>query len=807
MKSTAVAVIFLLLGHGLIAQEGGKVVVAERVRGSITIDGLLREADWQRARPIDDFVQFDPNEGEEPTERTVVLVLYDDNALYIGAVLYDSNPRGIVGQLSRRDRPTHADRFEVLIDSNTDRRSAYRFAVNVSNVQQDGIYSHDGRRYDSDWDAVWESQTARIARGWSVEMRIPFTALRFERQDGEYEWGINFRRFVARKNEEIHWVYVPRREEGLVSRFGTLRGIEAINPPLHVEVLPYVVSHGRRQSDGLPRVTERDVIANAGVDLKLGLAPNTVLDIAINPDFGQVEIDQSIINLTAFETFYPEKRPFFLEGADLFRFGSTFDGRQTFLFYSRRIGKPPPQPQPGPGQEFVEFVEMPQATTILGATKLTSRTTGGLSVGILSALTNSEEAIVRTAEGDRLRIPVEPRGLHNVLRMRQDILDNSAVGVMMTGVIRDGMETPVSGGIDWNLRFRQNTYVMDGFVAGTRTTGPAGESIEGWAGRLYLAKPSGTHWLASANYDFFSRDFNPNDIGYLRRADYQGVWADIYYKDDFARGMFRRYVVRLAAESRWNMDGFPIKQDSRLSLFSWYRNFWSSSISYQFNFSSYDDFETRGLDLYRRPAYHQILGWFYSDPRHRVVWYPTFDVRWNEYEWRQFYVTMDFDLRPFPWMEITPAVGYLRSIREEAWFRNITDPDLGTISLFADRDVNQADISLRGIVTLTPRLSVQFFTQVLIHQRWFENTRYLAAPDDLRPYNFQESDLNYYAFNANIILRWEFLPGSTLFIVWTQERDDFGLRYDENFRELFRNTFRTPMENVFLIKLNYWFSV
>lgn len=815
MKNLTLIIVIINLGQILYAQIGEKYVVADYAKGSVTIDGYLHEAAWHRAQAVDDFIQYDPDEGAEPTERTSVFIMYDDNALYIGAILYDSIPDGIVGQLSRRDRSTHADRFEVLIDSNNDRLTAYRFAVNVSNVQEDGVYSHDGARYDRDWEAVWESSTARIDSGWSVEMRIPFTALRFDKRDGEYRWGINFRRFIARKNEEVQWIVVSREETGprsqfLVSRFGVIHGMENINPPLHIEILPYAVSQGRRQSDQLPQVSERDITGNVGVDVKFGLATNTMLDLAINPDFGQVEIDQSIINLTAFETFYAEKRPFFLEGADIFRFGSTYDGRQMRLFYSRRVGRRPPRPRLDTGQRFIE---MPQATTILGAAKLTSRTTGGLSVGALSALTDREDALILTPDGDRLRQLVEPLGSYNVLRMRQEILANSAVGVMATGVMRDGMETAVSGGMDWNLRFRGNEYVVDGFVAGTRTA-QNGNPLEGWAGRLYVAKPSGRHWLASANYEYFSRDFNPNDIGFRQRADYQGVWADVYYKEDYASGILRRYVTRLAAESRWNIDGRPIKQDSQFSVFSEYSNFWASYTSYQYNFSSYDDFETRGMELYKRPDYHILNGWIRTDARNAVVVYPRYDIRWADYGMFDMYFLLDFDVRPSPSVEISPAVGWFRSQEYEAWFRNINDNELGWISLFGDRDVDQLDVSLRGIITLHSRLSIQFFTQVLISRVWYKNPRYLAAPNDLRPYDYEEDhpvyrnpDFNYQGFNANIIMRWEFRPGSTIYIVWTQERDGFHTRIDQPFRDSFRDTFRTPMDNVFLIKLNYWFSV
>jgi hypothetical protein len=799
-----------ILAEMLPAQNGEKVIVAERLQRSIHIDGVLNEPEWQRAQSVSDLIQYDPREGAEPTERSVILVMYDDNALYIGAILFDSNPRGIVGQLSRRDRSTHADRFEVLIDSNNDKMTAYRFAVNVSNVQEDGIYSNDGARYDPEWDAVWASGAARIGRGWSVEMRIPFTALRFDRANGEYRWGINFRRFIARKHEEIHWIMVPREETGLVSRFGMLRGIENINPPLHVEVLPYVVSQGRRQSDALPQISERDITANAGVDLKLGLAPNTTLDVAINPDFGQVEIDQSIINLTAFETFYPEKRPFFLEGANLFRFGSTFDGREMLLFYSRRIGRRPLEPYLEPGQEFIE---MPQATRILGAAKLTGRTTGGLSVGAMSVLTNQEEAIIRTGEDDRLRVPVQPRGSHNVLRIKQEVMDNSAVGVMMTTVGRDGLQPAYSGGVDWNLRFRNNEYVIDGFVAGARSVNN-GSISEGWAGRMFFTKPSGRHWLASMNYEFYTPDFDVNNIGFIRRADYHSLWGDVYYKEDFAVNPLRRYIMRLSAETRWNFNEDPIKKDIRYTFYTEFTNFYATSIYYQYNFSTFDDVETRGLDLYKRPVYHTVEGWTRTDLRNPVVLYPVYTIQWNDRGWWEYYVKLDFDIRPSPSINLSPAIGWLRSSGFEAWFWNMFDADLGVISLFGDRDIDQIDLSFRGIITLRADLSVQFFTQVLLSTVWYDNIRYLAEPENLEPYEYDredpflyDPDFNFQGFNANIIIRWEFMRGSTLFLVWTQQRDGFHNRIHQPFRDTFLDTFRTPMDNVFLLKLNYWFSL
>jgi hypothetical protein len=811
MKTLLCALLLFSSSFYLAANTRNKTIAAQRATSTISIDGHLNESDWSDAESISDFLQYDPDEGLPPTERTVVMVLYDDHSLYIGAVLFDSDPSGIKGQLSRRDRYTHADRFEILIDSNNDKQTAYHFAVNVSEVQQDGIYSHDGARYDVNWDAVWESSTAILRRGWSVEIRIPLSSIRFDRMDGEYRWGINFRRFIARKNEELHWVMVPRAEPGLVSRFGTLRGINDIARPLHVEVLPYIVSKGWYQSSSLPQISENNLTGNAGVDLKLGLTTNTTLDVAINPDFGQVEIDQAIINLTAFETFYAEKRPFFIEGSDLFRFGSTYDGRHLRLFYSRRVGRRPLQPWIG---ENESFVELPQVTTLLGAAKLIGRTPKGLSFGALSAITAQEEAVVRIASGDKREIIVQPRGAYNAFRIKQDVLSSSSVGMMMTAVARDEWRPAITGGVDWNLRLFDNTYSFDGFVTASRTE-RNNEMLEGTAGRFYFARPSGKNWLGSINYEFFSPEYNINDGGYNQRTDYRGGWFDVYYKDDFASRPFRRYRLRWAAESLWNYAGYNIKKDTQVTLYGLFTNFYSGLISYEYNFSSYDDVETRGEGLYRRPVFHKIESWLSTDLRRSIIAYPVFTYLWNEFGWREFYFVFDFDVRPTPYIEISPAIGFLRSKRYEAWITNVDDNSLGVISLFADRDIDQVDLSFRGIITLRPNLSVQFFTQVLISRVWYNDIRRLDSPEAFAEYpefnpanpSYFNPDFNRQIFNANIVLRWEYTRGSTLFLIWTQNRDDYHSRIHQPFGDTFKDTFRTPMNNILMAKFTYWFSV
>jgi hypothetical protein len=380
-------VALVILGDFLFAGTSLKVVTAARTEHAILLDGELSEPAWQMAPPVLDFTQFDPSEGSLPTEITSVRVLYDDNALYVGVVCYDAHPDAIVQQLTRRDRTSEADRFTVSIDSYHDHQTAFVFSTNVNGVQGDGILSQDGSVYDLSWDAVWSVKTRTYLDGWSAEMRIPYNALRFVHQNSdELEWGVNFRRYISRKHETDEWVMVPRSERLQISHWGHLRGLRNISPPLHLNVSPYVSSTSTRQSAAASRPAQADNKFLGGFDLKYGVARNFTLDATVNPDFGQVEVDQAVLNLTVFETRYPEKRPFFVEGSQLFTFGAGVDNTSLPLFFSRRIGKRPTDAFSFSTPAGGSVEENPLVTTILGAAKVSGRSNGGLSLGALTAL-------------------------------------------------------------------------------------------------------------------------------------------------------------------------------------------------------------------------------------------------------------------------------------------------------------------------------------------------------------------------------------------------------------------------------------
>ena len=806
----------------ILGGTSSKSVVATRVPTPPRIDGILADSQWQAAVPASGFEQFDPNEGAPSTEQSTVRVLYDDNSLYVGVMCYDADPAGIVKQLTRRDRPGQTDKFSVIIDSYHDHSTAFLFSGTVSGVQADGILSQDGRAYDVQWDAVWEYDARVTPEGWSAEFKIPFSALRFSGEDREYIWGVNFRRYIARKNETDEWVMVPRKETpigviSIVSKIGHLSGIKDIHPPLHLEVLPYQVTKANYLSQPDPYPLRKELKGTGGLDLKYGVTNNFTLDMAINPDFGQVEVDQAILNLSVFETFYPEKRPFFLEGSQLFSFGNVFDNQQLRIFYPRRIGKKPVgQADPG-----YLLTESPQLTTILGAGKFTGKTDNGLSLGVLSAATDNEEGVQQDSAGHAKSLLFEPRASYNVVRLRQDVLENSFVGMIATGTFKDQSFHPAfSGGFDWNLRGDGGDYGVDGYLALSHSVSPLAypdaNPVTGGAGKIGLGKLADEHWLAFSLYDFSTRNFWIDDLGFYSQPREQGGYSEISYKEDHALAPVRRYVLDANSTYRWNWDG--INTLDRLELdASWeFRNFWSAIISYDRDFPAYDDLYRGMVGLYHRPSGNSITTTVQSDARQQVSFLLNTGYRSFSKGAQTILSTLELTYRPSSVLEFNPAITLARTRSEEAWpVYFYTD---GGSNLFGDRDIDEYDISLRGIVTFTRTTSLQFFTQVLLAKGSYVNFKRLlpSDPDLLPTYDYQHSaasasqgspDFNEKTLNANVVFRWEYLPGSTIYFVWTQARfgntDVLNKRFSDNFSE----TFRLPMDNVILAKISYWWSL
>src|SRR5437868_12263712 len=368
---------------------------ASRLTGSISIDGKLDEPAWATATPSSDFTQSYPKVGAKPTDPTEVRVLYDDDALYVGVRMFDTRPDSIAAQLARRDASgIYSDWLHVMVDSYRDRRTSFRFSVNPRGVQKDVLEFDDRNGEDLNWDAVWQVATRIDSIGWTAEYRIPFSQLRFggAQQGAERIWGFQVMRDVARRNERDSWSPWKTTDPGFVSFEGDLAGLVDVPTPSRLEVMPYLSTKLTRApgDPANPFYKTNAAKPSAGADVTYGLPGGLTLTASVNPDFGQVEVDPAVVNLSAYETFFPEKRPFFVEGANIFNIGSINGGPgygNQQIFYSRRIGRPP--------QRFVsgQFVDAPDATTIIGAAKVTGKV-GGWTVGLLNALTAEEKARV-----------------------------------------------------------------------------------------------------------------------------------------------------------------------------------------------------------------------------------------------------------------------------------------------------------------------------------------------------------------------------------------------------------------------------
>jgi hypothetical protein len=472
--------------HPTYAQTNGQTVARKRIVAvrvnphSPKIDGKLDDEVWRTAEFARDFTQKEPTAGEAARHRSEVAFVYDDDALYVGARLHCTNPDGILSTVARRDNAGTSERIIVSLDTYNDSRTAYSLAVTASGVRADYYHPTDSEtnRY-YDWDPVWEAQTARDAQGWTAEMRIPFTQLRFRNNDVQV-WGINMNRWVPTGNEDSYWIMVPKDVNGWSSRMGELVGIEGIKPSRRIEIMPYVAgdalfNKGAVDADD-PFHDGSEFEGRAGADFKMGVGPNLTLEGTVNPDFGQVEADPAVVNLSAFETVFDERRPFFLEG------GQLLSGGGASYFYSRRIGARPRLTPQG------DFMSTPKSTSILGAAKLSGRLDSGLKVGVLGAFSQHEKADVY-ANGEFKEVSVEPATGYGVLRLQQELgPSGSTGGIVLTGVERDldnGSELDammrrraITGGTDWNLRFKESTYEL-GANAGFSHVEGSPQSIRG----------------------------------------------------------------------------------------------------------------------------------------------------------------------------------------------------------------------------------------------------------------------------------------------------------------------------------------
>ena len=777
-----------------------KSITAVRANPSAKIDGILDEDFWQKAPRSGDFIQFQPDEGEPASESTFVRVAYDDEALYVGMEMYDSEPDKIISRLTRRDRWVETDLVNVIIDSHHDHQTAYAFTVYVSGTQRDGYYYNDNWN-DHNWDAVWESATRITDWGWTAEIKIPFHCLRFACEENPV-WGFYCSRSISRKNELDRWIYIPESASGFVSHFGHLKGLKNLTPSRRLEILSYVVSYEQTEAKSQGNPDGRDFFGNFGFNLKYGITSNITLDATVNPDFGQVEQDETILNLSTFETWYPEKRPFFLEGFKIFE--TPFD-----LFYSRRIGKSPS----GWPDNVDYYINRPSATTILFAGKVSGKTKGGTSIGILEAVTQKEKAEFMHDDGYSTKEVIEPEANYFITRVMQDVLKNSTVGIMATAVNQKSFHPAYTGGADWNLRFHDGDYQCRGQIMGSKT----GLQEDGWGGMLSFGKEGGEHIRGSIGVEYLDRGLDLNHLGFLRRADYKEIWGWVQYKTTKQWWIVRKTWNNLNICLSDNLSGVKLTRGGNFNNSIELVNFWNLGGGIWTDFDNiYSDRETRGGTPAPIPIGTNWWLWLNTDSRKWWQVNPYFEMG-DTWDGHFKAYSLWVNLQPKSNIEISGGPGYYRSEGVSRWLTYLEDVDGNrTDEIFGEQYMERFDMTVRATYTFTKNLTLQIYVQPFMAAVDYKNFKKLVPPDDFEYVDTSvydendednQPDFNWKSFNSNVVLRWEYRPGSTLFLVWTQSRETENGLGDFRFRRDWDNLFDTVPGNTFLIKVNYWWNL
>jgi hypothetical protein len=836
------------------------------------IDGLMNDVCWNTVEWTTNFIQSQPEENKPPAQQTAFKVLYDNDNLYMFFRAYDTEPGKISKIISRRDNFV-GDMIFVEIDSHFDKQTDFLFCASASGAKSDAAISDDGKNEDDNWNPIWYMKTSIDDKGWCAEMKIPLSQLRFGKNK-EQIWGLQVTRNIYRLQERSQWQYIPKGSPGVIHLFGELHGINDIKPKPQIELMPYTVARTERfeKIEGDPFKTGKLSKISAGLDGKIGLTNDFTLDFTINPDFGQVEADPSEVNLSAFESYFSEKRPFFIEGRNIYQ----FQPNQTIvihnmyadnLFYSRRIGR---YPQYYPAVGANQYVKMPESTTILGAMKISGKTKKGLSIGILESLTSNEDAIIDSA-GVRRKEVVEPLTNYFVGRVQQDFKKGQTIlGAMFTSVNRN-INTPAldflhkaayTAGIDIQHYWKERTWYVAGNAEFSDVKGAPQSiiasqtssaryyqrpdanylsvdssltSLAGYGGTVKFGKSSKKRIQFETSMTVRSPGLEFNDIGYMRYSDviHQGTWVAYYLRNPF--WIFNNFFLNTNYWMYWNFSGKLLSTNTNINFNSQFKNKWR--INGQFNRQSENTSTTflRGGPSFINPGSTSFNLNLSTDQSKKLSFflgnYHGFgDV--NSTRGDEYYAEVNY--RPSNSISISfePDYGIQNS---KLQYVTTTGIDGNPLYLFSKLNQKTISFTFRINYTINPELSIEYYGQPFISAGKYSAFKKITQPDadkftdrfyeftpdeltydqSINTYNvndggsfsFGNPDFNFRQFRSNLVARWEYLPGSTLYLVWSQGRTSSAssglFSYGNDMKDLFDEV----PHNVFLLKFSYWFSL
>ena len=807
------------------------------------IDGRDTDPVWSQAAAITEFKEWQPTEGAEPRHATEARVAYDAANLYVFVRAFDTHPDSIVRLLARRDNAPPSDRIGIILDSYHDRRTGFEFMVNASGVKFDAAIYNDGDE-DEAWDGVWDVAVRIDSLGWTAEFRIPLSQLRYGTQR-QHTFGLAILRDIYRYNQRTAWPQIRPSGAGLTSQLGEVTGLDDFGTTRRLEAAPYIVA--RNDSRVVDGDFTRHSDVTVGGDLKYRVASNVTLDATVNPDFGQVESDPSVLNLTAFESFFDERRPFFVAGRGLFQFNVNCTavndcGTGEGLFYSRRIGRTPQLA----GDHDDASAQEP--ATILGAAKLTGRLPGGLTIGALDAFTERAAGRADTT--------FEPGTNYGVLRIRQDLRGgNTTFGGMLTAVNRD-LDSYSSaslhrsayvGAVDFRHRFLKNNYQVSGSFARSRVAGSdaailatqrsavhyyqrpdAGLPLDstrtvlvGDAEAITFAKVGGQHLMFQTDYQRRSAGFEVNDLGYLRRADQQiwSTWAGFF--DRHQRKLYNRFQWNNNWWQYWTTGGLPQERAYNTNTHITFRNNWSFHLGGTLGQlgATYDDRASRGGPAVRRDSYFAPWGGINGDDRKALVPYMWVNYfRGDAGHSSRLSLSPELDLKIASRFNSALSVNWSRNHDDTQWYGNYGSGAARHYT-FAHLDQSTVGVTVRLNYTFTPNVSLQVYAQPFVSKGTYSDVREFSATPRAAHYadRYQlygdtavtnnPGGFNYKEFRSNVVFRWEYRPGSTLFVVWTQGRQgSVGAEGRDDFAGHLRDLFGTHPQNTLLVKVSYWLN-
>ena len=872
MRLTSILFIFSLifslstLGQTeLVKSLPKRIYTTKKLKKVPIIDGDITDEAWDVVEWSSDFTEKDPDEGTPPTYQTKFKIMYDKKFLYVAIRAYDAEPDKIESRLSRRDGFA-GDRVNVIIDSYHDKRTAFVFTTTAAGVKGEELASQNGQNWDDSWNPVWYTDAKVDDEGWTAEMKIPFTQLRFGNAK-EQIWGLNVNRTLFRKQERSLWQRIPNNQAGFISEAGELHGLIDLNPQKQFEVQPFTVTQYDKYPTeiGNPFRDGSDFTVNAGLDAKIGITNDLTLDLTVNPDFGQVEADPGAIALDGFQIFFREQRPFFVENSNIFDF-RIGNGRDN-LFYSRRIGRNPhDSPSLNPG----EYANVPQNTTILSAAKFSGKTRNGLSIGVLESLTSNEYATVRQVNGQERREIVEPMSNFFVARVQQDFNErNSFIGGIFTatnrflnGNFNDLHKAAYSTGIDYQHNWKNREYYIEGNMIFSHVLGskeaiektqrsitrlfqrpganhvevdPNRTSLTGTGGRFEFGRAGGQKLRYNTGVIWRSPELELNDVGFLRNTDQVLQFANVDYLWLVPNETFRNMSINFEESTEYDFDGNLNRVRFELANnVNWINNE-RTRIGIGANFSRFNNFFLRGGPRWRSANSRYVFVSFNSDNGKKFSYSTRYtNAHSDEDVFSRNRFNIGFNYQPFDAFNVSLNMELEKTKDRSQYVRTRTFGSenryvLGTIKN------DELTTTLRFTYSINPNMSIQFYGQPFISRGRFSDFKYVNvaaaqrfadrvnfySPNQISlqngeylidedidgnvDYSFGNPDFNFVQLQTNLVARWEYIPGSELFLVWARGSVGNANAEDGLIDSITDQVFNAPANDTFLIKLTYRF--